>query len=271
MAIALLPELGKRTLVMGILNVTPDSFSDGGLYAALEAAARHAGEMVAAGADIIDVGGESTRPGHAPVAMEDEIARILPVIAAIASNIGVPVSVDTYKAGTAAAALEAGAGIVNDVWGLQRQPDIARVAAAHGAPVVVMHNREVADPDIDIIEDMKRFFARSIEIALAAGIPGRNIILDPGVGFGKSFRQNIEAVARLGELRCLGHPLLVGASRKSFIGRLTGKNEPRERVAGTIAAHAAAILAGADIIRVHDVAAHRDAAAVADAIARAQA
>ncbi|MDR3493321.1 MAG: dihydropteroate synthase [Ancalomicrobiaceae bacterium] len=262
---AMLAGLGRRTLVMGILNVTPDSFSDGGLFAAEEAAIAHAEEMVRDGADIVDVGGESTRPGHVAVAEDDEIARVVPVIAALAPRLGVPISIDTYKAATARQALRNGAGIVNDVWGLQREPAIAGVAADFGAPVIAMHNRDGIDDSLDIVDDMKRFFDRSIGIARRAGIADRDVILDPGIGFGKSFAQNLEALRRLGELKALGHPILVGTSRKSFIGRILGKL-PGERVNGTIASNVAAILAGADIIRVHDVGPHVEAARVTDAI-----
>jgi dihydropteroate synthase len=267
----LLPDLGRRTLIMGILNVTPDSFSDGGRFSGLDAALEHARAMVAEGADIVDVGGESTRPNASPVSAPDEIARVVPVIARLAPDIGVPISIDTYKAATAEAALSAGARIVNDVWGLQREPDIARVAAAHGAPVIVMHNRETIDPEVDVIADMKAFFARSIAIAQAAGIPDDHIVLDPGVGFGKTFEQHVAAIARVGELRELGYPILMGTSRKSVIGRLTGdRHAPRDRLIGTVATNVAAILDGAAIIRVHDVAAHRDAAMVADALRKAR-
>ena len=262
---ALLPDLGRRTLVMGILNVTPDSFSDGGLFAPLEAAVAHAEAMVGEGADIIDVGGESTRPGHIAIDETDEIARVVPVISALSQRIGVPISIDTYKAATAAAALRAGAAIVNDVWGLQREPEIARIAAEFGAPVVAMHNRDTIDADLDIIDDMMRFFTRSIAIARQAGIADRDIILDPGIGFGKSFAQNLTALRRLGELKTLGHPILVGTSRKSFIGRILDKL-PAERVNGTIASNVAAIIAGADLIRAHDVAPHVEAARFTDAI-----
>lgn len=261
----LLPDLGRRTLVMGILNVTPDSFSDGGQFAHLEAAIAHAEDMVAEGADIIDVGGESTRPGHVAVAEADEIARVVPVIAALAPRLKTPISIDTYKAATAEAALTAGARLVNDVWGLQRQPRIAEVAAQFGAPVIAMHNRDDIDETLDIVDEMKRFFARTIAIAMRAGIPHGDLILDPGIGFGKSFAQNLEALRRLKELKALGYPLLVGTSRKSFIGRILDKM-PAERVNGTLASNVAAILAGADIIRVHDVIPHVDAARVADAI-----
>ena len=261
----LLPDLGRRTLVMGILNVTPDSFSDGGQFAARDAALAHAADLVAEGADIIDVGGESTRPGHTPVPEEDEIARIEPIVAALAGTIAAPISIDTYKARTARIALERGARIVNDVWGLQRQPEIARVAADFGAPVIVMHNRETVDESLDIILEMRSFFARSIEIAHAAGIADHNIVLDPGIGFGKSFPQNLDALRRLAELKALGFPLLVGTSRKSLIGKVLDK-APKDRINGTIASNVMAISHGADIIRVHDVLAHVEAARVADAI-----
>ncbi|MBS1164177.1 MAG: folP [Proteobacteria bacterium] len=267
MVLSLLPDLGKRTLVMGILNVTPDSFSDGGRYSSVEAALAHARQMTAEGADILDVGGESTRPGATEVSQEEEIARVKPVIADLAAGNFPPVSIDTYKAATAEAALRAGAAIVNDVWGLQREPGIASVAAAHGAPVIVMHNRTDIDPAIDIIEDMKAFFERSLGIARKAGIPDDHVILDPGVGFGKTLEQNIQAVARVNEIKALGYPVVMGTSRKRMIGALIGAERPvAERLVGTVASNVAAILAGADIVRVHDVAAHRDAAAVADAI-----
>ena len=262
-----LPDLGKRTLVMGILNVTPDSFSDGGRFATVEAALVQARRLADEGADILDVGGESTRPGASEVAEDEEIARVRPVIERLAGGGFPPVSIDTYKAGTAEAALRAGATIVNDVWGLQREPDIARAAAAHGAAVVVMHNRADVDPALDIVEDMKTFFGRSIDIAHKAGIADDHIVLDPGVGFGKTFEQNLQAVARVGELKALGYPVLMGTSRKRLIGALIGAERPvSERLYGTIASNVAAILNGTDIVRVHDVAAHRDAAAVADAI-----
>lgn len=267
MAIDFLPRLTKKTLVMGILNVTPDSFSDGGLFAAREAALAHADELVAEGADILDIGGESTRPGATEVPADEEIARVVPVIEAIVARHGVPISIDTYKAATADAALKAGARIVNDVWGLQREPEIARVAAAHGAPVIVMHNRRTLDETLDIVEDMKAFFARSLAIARAAGIPDDHVVLDPGVGFGKTFEQNLQAVARLPEIKALGFPVLMGTSRKSLIGILNdNKLAPRDRINGTIASNSVAILLGADIVRVHDVRAHIEAARVVEAL-----
>jgi dihydropteroate synthase len=265
----LLPGLGRRTLVMGILNVTPDSFSDGGLFQGEAAAHAQAERLVGEGAAILDIGGESTRPGHTPVPAEEEQARVLPVIRALAPGLPVPVSIDTYKASTAKAALEAGATIVNDVWGLQREPDIARVAAEHGAPVIVMHNRETIDPTIDIVADMLRFFERSLGIARAAGIPDTDIVLDPGIGFGKSWEQHLESLRRLPEIRALGFPLLVGVSRKSLLGRLHDREtRPADRLHGSLAAHALAATLGADIVRVHDVAAHVDAMRVVDAVMR---
>jgi dihydropteroate synthase len=268
----LLPALGGRTLVMGILNVTPDSFSDGGLFAGEAEAVTQAERLVAEGAAILDVGGESTRPGHVPVPAEEEQARVVPVIRAVAPRLPVPISIDTYKASTARVALEAGARIVNDVWGLQREPDIATVAAAHGAPVIIMHNRETIEPDLDIVADMLAFFERSLAIAHRAGLADSEIVLDPGVGFGKTWNQHLEALRRLPEIRALGFPVLVGVSRKSLLGRLHDREtRPADRLHGSIAAHAVAATLGADIVRVHDVAAHIDAMRVVDAVMRPEA
>lgn len=265
----LLPGLGSRTLVMGILNVTPDSFSDGGLFSGEAEAVAQAKRLVDEGAAILDIGGESTRPGHIPVPAEEEQARVLPVIRAVAPGLTVPISIDTYKASTARLALEAGARIVNDVWGLQREPDIASVAAAHGAPVVIMHNRETIDADLDIISDLLTFFERSLDIARRAGIPERDIVLDPGVGFGKTWTQHLDVLRRLPEIRALGFPVLVGVSRKSLLGRLHDREtRPADRLYGSLAAHALAATLGADIVRVHDVAAHVDAVRVVDAVMR---
>ncbi len=266
---ALLPDLGRRTLVMGILNVTPDSFSDGGRFQDLDAAREQAARLVAEGAALLDIGGESTRPGHVPVPADEEQARVLPAIRALAPTLPVPISIDTYKASTAEVALKAGARIVNDVWGLQRDPEIARVAAHHGAPVVVMHNRETIDPSLDIMDEMRAFFERSLTIARQAGISERDIVLDPGVGFGKSWEQHLEALRRLPELRALGFPLLVGVSRKSVLGRIhNAATAPADRLFGSIAAHVAAATLGADIVRVHDVRPHVEACQVVDAITR---
>ena len=224
---------------------------------------------MAEGAALLDIGGESTRPGHVPVPADEEQARVLPAIRALAPTLSVPISIDTYKASTADVALKAGARIVNDVWGLQRDPEIARVAAHHGAPVVVMHNRETIDASLDIMDEMRAFFERSLTIARQAGISERDIVLDPGVGFGKSWEQHLEALRRLPELRALGFPLLVGVSRKSVLGRIhNAATAPADRLFGSIAAHVAAATLGTDIVRVHDVRPHVEACQVVDAITR---
>ena len=259
-----------RPLLMGVLNVTPDSFSDGGRFLQPPAAIEQARRLVAEGADIIDIGAESTRPygGMRPVSLDEERARLEPVLPAVAT-IGIPVSIDTRKAAVAAWALEAGATIVNDVWGLQRDADMARVVAERGAPVVIMHNRETADPNIDIIADVDEFFSRSLEIAWTAGIPRDRIVLDPGIGFGKTPEQSMACIAKLEKFRSFGLPLLVGASRKRFISSIT-PSEPTERLGGSLAAHLIAAENGAAIIRAHDVAATVQALAVAAAIRRAR-
>ncbi len=258
-------KLGGRTLVMGVINMTPDSFSDGGLYADAGAAVRAGLRMIEEGADIVDVGGELTRPGHVAVDAGEELKRALPVIAGLVEKTEIPVSIDTYKASVAEAALKAGARMVNDVWGLQRDPDMARVVAAAGAAVVIMHNRERAEPNIDILDDIRVFFANSLARARAAGIRDDRIVLDPGIGFGKTLEQNLLILARLDELHELGFPILLGTSRKSFIGRLS-PSEPRERLPGTLAANIFAVLGRVAILRVHDVAAHVQALRVAEAI-----
>ncbi len=245
-------EVGRRTLVMGILNVTPDSFSDGGRYLDVEAAVRRAHEMVEEGADIIDVGGESTRPGASPVPDEEEKARVLPVIEALAATLPVPVSVDTYKASVARAALAAGATIVNDVWGLQHDRDMAAAVAGAGAAVVVMHNRPAPDYTGDLIAEIKAFLRESAARARAAGVTDDRIIVDPGFGFGKTPEHNLEVTARLAELRGLGYPVLLGPSRKSTIGKVLDL-PVGERLEGTAAVVALAAAQGADIVRVHDV------------------
>lgn len=257
----------RRTLVMGILNVTPDSFSDGGDNHEAGVAVASGRRMVEEGADILDIGGESTRPGHEPVGPEEERRRVEPVLRALAPALPVTISIDTYRAGTAALALGLGARIVNDVWGFQAEPDIARVAAEHGAEVILMHNRREIDGSLDIIEDMRTFFGRSLDIAGRAGIPPERIVLDPGIGFGKSLEQNLHCIRRLPELKALGHRVLVGASRKSFLGRiLPHLTVPKDRLHATLGAHAAAVLAGAAIIRVHDVRAHVDMVRAIEAI-----
>jgi len=243
-----------RPLVMGVLNVTPDSFSDGGRFFDSAAALDQARRMVTDGADILDIGAESTRPygGAVAVPIEEEIRRLAPVLPA-AVALGVPVSIDTMKAGVAKQAIATGAAIVNDVWGLQRDRELARVVADHGVPVIIMHNRDAADPSLDIMADIAAFFARSLEIADRAGIARDNIVLDPGIGFGKTPEQSIIAIARLSELKSFDLPLLVGASRKRFIDKVSPA-PPDQRLGGSIAAHLAAVAGGAAIIRTHDVA-----------------
>jgi dihydropteroate synthase len=244
----------ERPLVMAIMNVTPDSFSDGGQFLDALHAIAHAKQLAADGADILDVGAESTRPyaGMKPVPFDEELARLTPVLPGVI-DIGLPVSIDTMKARIADWALELGAVIVNDVWGLQRDEDMARVVAAHDAAVIVMHNREKADGAVDIMTDVKKFFDRSLEIAGRAGIDRNRIVLDPGVGFGKTPEQSITVIARLREFGSFGLPLLVGLSRKSFIDAISPAPSDR-RLGGSIAGNVLAALGGADIVRVHDVA-----------------
>jgi dihydropteroate synthase len=250
--LAALLALG-RPLVMGVLNVTPDSFSDGGQFLDPAVAAAHASAMAQAGADILDIGAESTRPygGAKPVAAADEKARLASVLPAVA-QLGLPVSIDTIKATIAAWALDQGAAIVNDVWGLQRDAHMAPLVAARNVPVIVMHNRETIDDTIDIVADVIAFFERSLDIAARAGIAGDKIVLDPGIGFGKTPQQSMACIARLGEFKRFGLPLLVGASRKRFINTVT-PSPPGERLGGSISAHLTAVENGAAIVRVHDV------------------
>jgi dihydropteroate synthase len=258
-AVTKIPPLAKllghgRPLVMGILNVTPDSFSDGGAFLDPDVAIRRAHRMAEDGADLIDVGAESTRPyGDAiAVPVEEELRRLDRVVPAIA-RLGVPISVDTTKAEVAHWALDAGASIANDVWGLQRDPALVHLIAERGVPVIVMHNRERADPALDVMADIKAFFTRSLDIADRAGIRREAIVLDPGIGFGKTPDQSMTAIARLAELQSFGQPLLVGASRKRFINQVTPA-PPDRRLGGSIAAHLLAVRNGAAIIRAHDVA-----------------
>jgi len=268
---SLVHPIGSRTLIMGILNVTPDSFSDGGRHSGVEAALAHARAMVADGADIVDLGGESTRPGATEIGADEELARVMPVVGALAAaGLGVPISIDTYKAAVADRALAAGADVINDVWGLQRDPEMAAVAARHGAPVIVMHNRHEVDPSLDIVQEVRGFFLRSLVIAEKAGVPAERIVLDPGIGFGKTLEQNVELIARLDEIKALGLAVLVGASRKSLIGRLL--DQPiGERLWGTLATHLLAVERGADIVRVHDVREHAQALRIADVVLAARA
>jgi dihydropteroate synthase len=257
--------LGKRPLIMAVINVTPDSFFEESRHPGVSDAVATASRFVTEGADIIDVGGESTRPGHVPIDAEEELSRVLPVVRELSRSIKVPISVDTYKAKVAEQALAAGAKIVNDVWGLSRDPAMAATVAAHNAAVVIMHNREKADPALDIVEEIESFFGKAIERATAAGIRQNRIILDPGIGFGKTLEQNLAILARLEEVVGLGFPVLLGVSRKSFIGKLVPSG-PAERLPATIAANIVGALAGVSIIRVHDVAAHAQALKIAGAI-----
>ncbi|WP_287946954.1 dihydropteroate synthase [Aquamicrobium sp.] len=259
-------DLGPRAVVMGILNVTPNSFSDGGSYRSLDDALARARLMMEQGAAIIDVGGESTGPASAPVTAKEEQARALPVIEALASLDGAIISVDTYREETARLAVAAGAHIVNDVWGLQREPGIANVAAQTGAGLVIMHTGREREKLADPIADQFLFLRRSLEIARAAGIGEEHVVLDPGFGFAKETPEdNIDLMARFGELLELGFPLMAGTSRKRFLGAVTGREAP-DRDAATAATSVILRLRGADLFRVHDVAINADALAVTDAM-----
>jgi dihydropteroate synthase len=271
---------GTRTYIMGILNITPDSFSGDGIMnyqvegeasfskgEVLAAAVDQARQFASAGVNILDVGGESTRPGSQPVSEEEELERVVPVVRALATELDVVISIDTYKSRVAEAAIQAGAKMVNDVWGLRADPDLAQVAARYGVPIVLMHNRSswvhaeikerlggryVGMAYDDLLADVQRELMESVEIAKNAGVSDENIILDPGIGFGKTVEQNLELLDRLGEIRALGFPVLLGPSRKSFIG-YTLDLPPESRVEGTAAAAAVGIVRGADILRIHDV------------------
>lgn len=260
-------EYGKKTYIMGILNVTPDSFSDGGNYTSVEIAVNHAKEMIEEGADIIDVGGESTRPGHKFVSAEKEIERIVPVIKTLKNSINVPISIDTYKSQVAEEALKLGAYMVNDVWGLTYDTNMANVIAKYDASVCIMHNQEGTNYDKDIMESIKEFLKNSIDKALKAGVKKEKIVLDPGIGFGKTFEQNLEVLKRLNELKTLGYPILLGTSRKSVLGNIVG-GKPRERVEATVATTVCGIRDGVEIVRVHDVKENLQAAKIADRIYR---
>lgn len=265
-------DYGKRTYIMGILNVTPDSFSDGGDFNSVEKALKHAKEMVAEGADMVDIGGESTRPGHTyvdseEVDSEEEIRRVVPVIKALREELSVPMSIDTYKADVAEEALKLGVEMVNDVWGLRRDENMANVVAKYDAEVCIMHNQDGTEYDKDIMESIKDFLNESIKMALDAGVKKEKIVLDPGIGFGKTFEQNLEVLRRLGELRELGYPILLGTSRKSVIGNVLHL-EPKDRVEGTVATTVLGVRDGVDIVRVHDITENLRAAKMADAIYR---
>jgi dihydropteroate synthase len=270
-------DCGSRTQVMGILNVTPDSFSDGGHYAAADRAIVHAREMVAAGADIIDIGGESTRPGAAPVPEDEELSRIIPLITRLSEELPVPISVDTYKSSVAAKALQAGAAIVNDISGLRFAPDMAKVVADSGAAVVVMHiqgtprNMQQNPVYGDVIGEVLAYLEEGIGIAIKAGVDREKIMIDPGIGFGKNLEHNLTLLNRLDEFRSLGRPVLLGTSRKKFIGTVLDIPVPDQRVDGTAATVALGISRGASIVRVHDVGRMVQVARMTDAIVRASA
>lgn len=256
---------GDRARIVGILNVTPDSFSDGGRFGSPDDAVAAALAMIDAGASMVDVGGESTRPGAEPVSALEEQRRLLPVVEALAARGGVIMSVDTYRAETARLALKAGAHALNDVWGLQREPELARLAADEGAGLIIMHTARDRTPLPDVVADQLAYLGQSLKIAAAQGVERDQIVLDPGFGFGKDTTDNLNLMARFAELGELGYPLLAGTSRKRFLGRLTGR-EAVDRDVATAATSVALRLAGASLFRVHDVAANADALKVADAI-----
>lgn len=264
-------QLGTKSVIMGILNVTPDSFSDGGRYNDVDKALATAKKMLDDGATIIDVGGESTRPDAEVIDAEIEAARIVPVIRALKEQYDCIISIDTYRASTARLAVEAGAHIINDIWGLQKEPELARVAKETGAGLVIMHNSRDRDTDPDVIADQFEFLHKSLEIAGRAGIESSHIVLDPGFGFGKNKDEDIALMAQMEALQHFGYPLLIGTSRKRFIGAITGQADPLMRDVGTAATSVATRLAGACIFRVHNVAFNRDALAVADAILQSKA
>ncbi|XGU48242.1 dihydropteroate synthase [Fusobacterium necrophorum subsp. funduliforme] len=262
-------ELGRRTYIMGILNLTPDSFSDGGKYNKIEAALQHAKEMIEEGADILDIGGESTRPGHIQISEEEEIERVLPVIRSLRKQFPhVLLSIDTYKWRVAEAALEAGVHILNDIWGLQYDKgEMAALAKKYEVPVIVMHNQNTEEYQEDRVQTLRKFFEKSFEIAERVGLSKEKLLLDPGLGFGKGFLGDVELLGRLSELRDMG-PILLGTSKKRFIGTLLQGLPPEERVEGTAATTVIGIQQGVDIVRVHNVKENKRVAMVADAIYR---
>jgi dihydropteroate synthase len=254
---------GSRTYVMGIVNVTPDSFSGDGLGADTDKAVAQGRRMVQEGADLLDVGGESTRPGHVPITAADEVSRTEAVVRELARASLAPVSIDTYKLEVAEAAVAAGASILNDIWGLTRSPSIANLAANHRCALIVMHNQDGTEYAGDIMDEIKRFLSASVGLAVAAGVQRERVLIDPGIGFGKTAEQNWVVLRRLEELKELGQPILIGTSRKSFIGKLLDL-PVTDRVEGTAATVTAAVLRGADVVRVHDVEAMTRVARVAD-------
>lgn len=260
-------KIGERTYIMGILNFTPDSFSDGGKFDNIDAAVEHVKEMIESGADIIDIGGESTRPNHTPVEEAEEISRVVPIIKAIREKFDIPISIDTYKAKVAEKAIEAGANLINDVWGFKKDKEMGKVAAKYNVPCCLMHNRENEDYK-DLMEDILEDLRESIKIAKDAGVKDENIILDPGIGFAKSHEQNLDIMNNLERLKELGYPVLLGTSRKRMIG-FTLDLPVEERVEGTVATTVVGIMKDAcDFVRVHDVLENSRAAKMADAIVR---
>ena len=264
-------ELKDRTLIMGILNGTPDSFSDGGRYNTSDTAVAHAKQMIEHGADIIDVGVESTRLGHTQISVADEIGRMKEILLPVLEVSTVPVSVDTYRAETAEFALSHGAHILNDIWGLKYDKDMAAVAAKYDVPVIIMHNQNHTNYD-DIIDDMKAFFFSSIDLALKEGVKPQNIWLDPGIGigFGKDYAQNVEVIQRLGEITVYEYPVLLAPSRKGFIGTILNELPAEERDEGTVATCITGMIQGVDMVRVHNVEMHKRAITVADVLLRGE-
>lgn len=262
-------SLKDRTLIMGILNGTPDSFSDGGKYNTSDAAVKRTLEMIAEGADVIDVGVESTRPGHTPITVEEELRRMEEILLPVLEASTVPVSVDTYRAKTAEYALSKGAHILNDIWGLQYDPDMAAVAAKYSVPVIIMHNQKSEEYG-DIIDDMKAYFFAAADRAIKMGVKPQNIWLDPGIGFGKNVKQNIEVIQRLAEITVYEYPVLLAPSRKRFIGAILNDVAPEERDEGTVASCITGIIQGVDMVRVHNVGMHKKALSVADVLLRGE-
>lgn len=261
-------KFGQRTLIMGILNITPDSFSDGGDFVDIDNAINHAKEMISNGADIIDIGGESSRPGHKNITTDEELNRIIPVVKRLSSETEAIISLDTIRAEVAEEGIKNGGHIINDIWGLQRDLDMAKVAAKYKVPVVIMHNQDGTNYN-NMIEDIKDFFKKSLIIAKQAGISDDMIILDPGIGFGKTSEQNIELMSQLDTIKTIGYPVLLGTSRKSMLGKILDL-PPKERMEGTLATTVLGIAQGMDIVRVHDVTENLRAAKVTDAIIRGE-
>ncbi|MGI9351070.1 MAG: dihydropteroate synthase [Rhizobiaceae bacterium] len=258
-------ELGPRSVIMGILNVTPDSFSDGGKFDTYEAAISQTQKMAGEGASIIDIGGESTRPGAEPLTAAEEQERVLPIIETLSKDTDLIISIDTFRAETAELALKAGAHIINDVWGFQKDPDIAHVAKKHGAGVCAMHTGRDRNRDSDVIVDQCNYLSVSLEVLKGAGVSDEAIVLDPGFGFAKDPHENIQLLARFEELHKFGYPLLSGTSRKRFIGHFTGRDADNRDI-GTAATSVVARMKGVAVFRVHDVASNADALAIADAV-----